>query len=44
MKKQFDLYKWIIIGSLVVMPIAGGWVYWLEQQIAEGNRGIAAAI
>ena len=43
MKKQFDLYKWIIIGSLVVMPIAGGWVYWLEQQIAEGNRGIAAA-
>ncbi len=43
MKKQFDLYKWIIIGSLVVMPVAGGWVYWLEQQIAEGNRGIATA-
>jgi hypothetical protein len=43
MQKQFDLYKWIIIGSLVVMPVAGGWVYWLGQKIAEGERAVAAA-
>ncbi|HLU38100.1 MAG TPA: hypothetical protein VK081_01870 [Planctomycetota bacterium] len=43
MKKQFDLYKWIIIVSLVVMPLAGGWVYWLEQKIERGERAIALA-
>jgi hypothetical protein len=43
MKKPFDLYKWIIIGSLVVMPAAGGWLYWLNQKILEGEKAIAQA-
>jgi hypothetical protein len=43
MKKQFDLYKWIIIVSLVAMPAVGGWLYWLQQQIDDGERAIANA-
>ncbi|MEZ5964647.1 MAG: hypothetical protein R3F56_12430 [Planctomycetota bacterium] len=43
MKQPFDLYKWIIIGSLVLMPVAGGWLYWLNKQIAFGQKAIAAA-
>jgi len=43
MKQQFDLYKWIIIGSLVLMPVAGGWLYWLNTQIEFGQNAMTAA-
>lgn len=43
MKQQFDLYKWIIIASLVLMPVAGGWLYWLNGRIEFGRRAIATA-
>lgn len=43
MKQQFDLYKWIIIASLVAMPVAGGWVYWLGTQIELGEAAVRAA-
>lgn len=44
MKQQFDLYKWIIIGSLVAMPLAGGWLWWLQRQIEAGENAKLAAM
>ncbi len=43
MEKKFDLYKVIIIASLVLSPVAGGWAYWLQGRIAEGEKAIAQA-
>jgi hypothetical protein len=42
-QQQFDLYKWIIIASLVAMPAAGGWLWWLNQQLEFGENAKAAA-
>jgi hypothetical protein len=42
-KGGFDLYKTIIIVSLLLLPVAGGGLYWLEQQITTGKRAIADA-
>lgn|SRR5688572_2323305 len=43
MKREFDLYKWIILGSLLLLPVAGGVLYWLHKRIAEGERAIDLA-
>lgn len=42
-KSGFDLYKTIIVVSLLLLPVAGGGLYWLEQQITTGKRAIADA-
>lgn len=43
MKKTFDLYKLIIIASLVLSPAAGGWAYWLQGRIDDGQKALAHA-
>lgn len=43
MKKGFDLYKSIIVVSLLLLPVAGGGVYWIEQQIVAGKKAMADA-
>jgi hypothetical protein len=32
---EMDLYKAIILASFVLLPAAGGWVYWLDGQIGQ---------
>jgi hypothetical protein len=32
---DMDLYKAIILASFVLLPAAGGWVYWLDGQIGQ---------
>ncbi len=41
--KNLDLERAIILVSLILMPIAGGWAYYLENQIEEGLAARAAA-
>lgn len=43
MKKQFDLYKVIIVASLLLSPFAGGWAYWLQGRITEGEAALKQA-
>lgn len=41
--KNLDLERTIILVSLVLMPVAGGWAYYLNRQIDEGLQARAAA-
>ncbi|MCA8957323.1 MAG: hypothetical protein KDC87_14710 [Planctomycetes bacterium] len=41
--KNLDLEKLIIILSLVLIPVAGGWVYYLRDKIAVADTALAAA-
>jgi hypothetical protein len=41
--KNLDLERAIILVSLLLMPVAGGWVYYLNNQIKDGIRATAVA-
>ena len=41
--KDMDLYKGIILGCLVLIPVAAYFVYWVEGEIEIARRAIAAA-
>jgi hypothetical protein len=41
--KTFDLEKWIIIVSLVLLPVAGYWVMGLRDQLRVGELALTAA-
>jgi hypothetical protein len=40
---DMDLYKSIILASFVLLPAAGGWVYWLDGQIGETKLAMVRA-
>ena len=41
--KNLDLERAIILVSLLLMPVAGGWAYYLTKQIEEGKMATAQA-
>lgn len=41
--KNLDLEKWIIIVSLLLLPVAGWWVMSLREQMREGDVALASA-
>lgn len=40
---DMDLYKSIILASFVLLPAAGGWVYWLNGQIEQTQAAMVRA-
>ena len=41
--RNFDLYKAIIFASVGLLPVVGGWAYWLSGQLDEAQAAVAAA-
>lgn len=41
--RTMDLYKVIILLALLLLPAAGGWVWWLHNQIALTQRALLEA-
>ena len=41
--KNLDLYKAMILGSLLLLPVAGGFVYWVNGRLEEAEKAIASA-
>jgi hypothetical protein len=42
--KDMDLYKGIILLSIILIPAACGFVVWVDGQIEEANEALAAAV
>jgi hypothetical protein len=41
--RGMDLYKGIIFACLLLMPVVGGWAYWLHERIGVAKSAVAAA-
>lgn len=35
--RELDLYKVIILASLVLLPVVGGWAYWLQGELEQAR-------
>ena len=42
--KGMDLEKVIIILALVLLPVAGGWVYFLTEDLAAAERALSSSM
>ena len=41
--RNMDLYKGMILGCMVLLPAAGGWVWWLKGRVEHAEKQVAAA-
>lgn len=42
--QNMDLYKGVILGSLLLLPVAGWWIKKTQDEIDDANRAVTAAI
>lgn len=41
--QELDLYKVIIVVSLALLPVVGGWAYYLQQKLEEARAAVTSA-